>query len=103
VAVWTAAQTARFLVAARSDPLYPLLHLVAVRGLRRGEAVGLTWEAVDLDRATVTICRQVLSIGGRLVVGPPKSAASRRGLALDDDTVAALNRQAGTRPPGRTP
>ena len=90
VAVWTAAQTARFLDVAGSDPLYPLLHLVAVRGLRRGEAVGLTWEAVDLNLATLTVCRQVLEVGGRLVTGPPKSAASRRSIALDDDTVAML-------------
>jgi hypothetical protein len=35
VAVWTAAQTARFLTASASHRLYALYHLIALRGLRR--------------------------------------------------------------------
>ena len=37
VAVWTAAPTAVFLNAVRSHPLYAACHLIALRGLRRGE------------------------------------------------------------------
>jgi hypothetical protein len=39
--VWTPAQTNVFLTTARQDRLYALYHLIAHRGLRRGEAVGL--------------------------------------------------------------
>src|SRR5208282_1018044 len=43
VAVWTAEQTAWFLAAICGEPLYPCYHLMAVSGLRRGEAAGLRW------------------------------------------------------------
>jgi hypothetical protein len=43
VAVWTAAQTAQFRTAARGHRLYAVCHLIALRGLRRGEAAGLRW------------------------------------------------------------
>ena len=41
VGVWTAAQTAQSLRRVRGHRLYTLFHLVARRGLRRGEAAGL--------------------------------------------------------------
>ena len=40
--VWTPEQTGAFLDSAAQDPLYALYHLIALRGLRRGEAVGLS-------------------------------------------------------------
>ena len=41
VGVWTAAQTAQFLGQVRGHRLYALFHLIALRGLRRGEAAAL--------------------------------------------------------------
>jgi integrase len=41
VAVWTAAQTAQFLHAITDHRLYAAYYLIALRGLRRGEAAGL--------------------------------------------------------------
>ncbi|GAA2017863.1 hypothetical protein GCM10009799_52180 [Nocardiopsis rhodophaea] len=41
VMVWTPEQTAHFLDRAGWDRLYALFHLIAMKGLRRGEAVGL--------------------------------------------------------------
>jgi hypothetical protein len=41
VAVWTAEQTAQFLHAIEHHRLYAAYHLIALRGLRRGEAAGL--------------------------------------------------------------
>lgn len=91
VAVWTAAQTAQFLTAIAGDPLHACYHVIALRGLRRGEAAGLTWSHVDLDDATLTVSQQLLEYDGRLVVSPPKSAASARTLPLDSHTVAVLH------------
>jgi integrase len=51
VAVWTAAQTAQFLHAIEDHRLYAAYHLIALRGLRRGEAAGLRW--CDLDHVAV--------------------------------------------------
>lgn len=53
VAIWTAAQTAQFLRGIAGHRLYAAYHLIALRGLRRGEAAGLRWCDLDLNN-----CRQ---------------------------------------------
>jgi integrase len=90
VAVWTAAQTAQFLRCIKDHRLYAAYHLIALRGLRRGEAAGLRWCDVDLDGKTATISQQLQQSGGRLVVCAPKTPRSVRVIALDRTTVAAL-------------
>jgi integrase len=90
VAVWTAQQTAAFLRGIADDPLYGYYHLIALRGMRRGEATGLAWPQVDLDSGEVTICQQLQEHSGQPVLLPPKSVASVRTVALDWSTVAAL-------------
>ena len=92
VAVWTAGQTGQFLHAIRAHRLYAAYHLIALRGLRRGEAAGLRWCDLDLDAGVATINQQLQQYDGRIVVGPPKTARSVRTIALDRTTVAALRR-----------
>jgi integrase len=60
-------------------------------GLRPGEVLGLTWDDVDLDRAHLRV-RQALKLenGKRLFLGPLKTKASRRTLALPVPVVEAL-------------
>jgi integrase len=90
VGVWTAAQTARFVGCIKDHRLYAAYHLIALRGLRRGEAAGLRWQEVDLDGKTATVSQQLQQSGGRLVVCAPKTPRSVRVIALDRTTVAAL-------------
>ncbi|MGI5180116.1 tyrosine-type recombinase/integrase [Dactylosporangium sp. CA-152071] len=90
VAVWTAEHLATFLDRVAADRLYALWWLIALRGLRRGEAAGLRWCDVDLQHGTAIIVQQITCTGRRTYVGPPKSTASRRVIALDRHTVQAL-------------
>jgi len=90
VMVWTPAHLGAFLDSAADDRLYGLFHLVAYRGLRRGEAAGLAWEDVDLDAATLAVRRQRVQIGWKVIEDDPKSEAGGRTVALDAGTVAAL-------------
>jgi integrase len=90
VAVWTPAQTATFLNAIRGHRLYAAYHLIALRGLRRGEACGLRWCDVDLDAATAVISWQLQQNDGHVALCPPKTPHSERTIALDRTTVAAL-------------
>jgi integrase len=89
VGVWTAKQTALFLAQVHGHRLYALFHLVALRGLRRGEAAGLRWSDLDLDAGTLTVTGQLQQLGGRLIAGPPKTDAGSRVIALDKTTIAA--------------
>ena len=90
VAVWTTAQTARFLDSVRWHRLSAAYHLIALRGLRRGKAAGLRWCDVDLDGKTAVISQQLQQYDGRLAVCPPKTPHSTRVIALDRTTIAAL-------------
>ena len=62
--MWTPAQTAQFLNAIRGYRLYAAYHLIALRGLRRGEAAGLRWCYLDLDAATAIISCQLQQYDG---------------------------------------
>lgn len=79
-------------LADRVDPRYRALVLAAAfSGLRRGELFGLRREHIDLDDGTVTVevQRQQLSNGQHLV-GPPKSDAGVRTVALPREVVGEL-------------
>ncbi len=93
VAVWTAEQTATFLDGVDTDPMGLLFRLIALRGLRRGEACGLFWSDLDTTAdgtATLTIGRQLVEVRGAPHLTEPKSAASCRTVALDADTASRL-------------
>ena len=90
VMVWTPRQLGTFLDAAEHDPLYALFHLIAHRGLRRGESCGLAWTDVDLDAARLTVRQQIVQLGWDIYEDKPKSDAGDREVALDAGTVAAL-------------
>jgi integrase len=88
--IWTATETRRFLAAMEDDRLYSLWRLIATTGMRRGEALGLTWRGVDLKHATVEVTQQLVPVGESLVLGPPKTTAGKRVLPIDQRTVDAL-------------
>ncbi len=48
---WTKEQLKAFLDSVKDDRLHPLWHLIAMTGMRRGEALGLRWSDVDLEKA----------------------------------------------------
>ena len=91
---WTAEQCRTFLRVHAQDRLAVLYHLLIVTGMRRGEAVGLRWEDVDLDGRCLSVVQQITEIGGRRVVGSPKTKRGVRLLPLDESTVELLRRQA---------
>jgi integrase len=90
VMVWTPSHTYTFLAQAASHRLSALYRLIALRGLRRGEAVGLRWKDIDLPAGTAGVHWQITQLGWEPVQGRPKTEASDRTIALDEDTVTAL-------------
>lgn len=73
-------QLSAYIAAARSQPAFPLLLLMATCGLRRGEALGLMWQ--DFDGSSIQVRRQRIRINHVYQTAPLKSAASRRTLPI---------------------
>jgi integrase len=86
---WTASELRRFLEHAEGDRLAALWRLAATTGMRRGELLGLTWQALDGGR--LSVAQQLVPTRGGATFGPPKSRRSERTIALDTDTVEALD------------
>jgi integrase len=67
-----------------------LWRLAAMTGMRRGELLGLTWRALALESGRLAVDQQLIAVKGGVTFAAPKTARSRRTVALDADTVAAL-------------
>jgi integrase len=66
----------------------PFLMTVALTGLRKSEAMGLTWGDIDWASSTLHVKRQLLH--GEFA--PPKSEAGYRVIAMPPELIAALKR-----------
>jgi integrase len=58
VAVWTLRQLVTFLVGVENDRLAALWWLIALRGLRRGEAAALDRDDLDSEACELTVTRR---------------------------------------------
>jgi integrase len=88
--IWTVEETRAFLDHERDDPLFALWRLATMTGARRGELCGARWRDVDLDAGELHIRETAVVVNYRVVQSTPKTEASRRTVALDPATVAAL-------------
>ena len=91
---WSAKQLKAFLESTQRDRLAPLWRVLAMTGVRRGEACGLRWEDVDLENARLSVRRALIPHGAGVIVSEPKTAKGRRQIALDAVTVEAFKGQA---------
>ena len=92
--VWTAEQLSAFLGHVSEDRLYALWRLLAMTGMRRGEALGLAWRDVDMEADSVSIRRAWIPVNGVAQFSEPKSRRSRRTIAVDPVTLEALKAHA---------
>jgi integrase len=91
---FTVDEARHFLEVVKSDRLGNLFVITLSLGVRLGEALGLTWEDVDLERSRLTIRRSLEKVKGnpfRLV--ETKSERGFRTIALPAVASAALRRQ----------
>jgi integrase len=71
-----------------------LLAFLVATGCRIGEALGVTWDRVDLDHGTVVIDRQAIRIKAQgLRMMPTKTDAGSRALALPSWSLDMLKRR----------
>jgi len=84
----------RLLEAARKygSPYHQLIYTAIYSGLRRGELLGARWRDVNLDLATLMVVQTLQRVRGEFILKEPKTAKSRRNLALTPN-LAILLRQ----------
>ncbi|WP_158546741.1 site-specific integrase [Halopolyspora algeriensis] len=90
---WTAEQAVTFLDHAAEDRLGPLFEVLMGCGLRRGEALALRWQDVDIEGRVLHVRRTLSSVGGHLKVTVPKTKGSKAGVGLSGRVVDALKAQ----------
>lgn len=76
----TADQVRTFLAYIAEHRLYAAFLLLATTG----------WSDLDLVAGRASILQTVITVNHRVMIGSPKTAAGRRTVALDPDTVATL-------------
>lgn len=87
---FTPDQARAFLASIQGDRLEALYTVALSLGLRQGEALGLRWSDVDLERGMLTVRMALQRVGGKLQLVEPKTERSRRTLRLPQVTLAAL-------------
>lgn len=76
-----------------SQPLkvYVFFRLLAYSGMRKGEALALTWNDIDLINNTISVNKALTTgFNNRLIVGTPKTQNSVRTLDMDIETMNIL-------------
>ena len=91
VMVWTLPQTRAFLHAAREHRWHALYLLIAHSGLRRGEAVALRWEDIDLTTGAIEIRQQITQHGRHLQIAATKTHAGERTVIAAPTVIKALH------------
>lgn len=87
---WTAEEARRFLATTADDRLATLWVLLLGTGLRRGEALGLHWDAVDFAASRLAVVSGLVVAKGKPYLSEPKTPGSRRVVHLDRQVVGAL-------------
>ena len=93
-AVWDAEQLQGFLASVAGDRLFALWRVLALTGMRRGEALGLRWENINMEQGSLTIRRALVPVNGVVQVSEPKTRRGRRTIGLDPETLEALRAHA---------
>ena len=82
--VWSAEEAGTFLEATAEDRFGALWRLILTTGLRRGEALGLRWADVDVEKRSISVSQNLVMVGAKPTLSSPKGRASPSQLAADD-------------------
>jgi integrase len=77
-------------IAAQGQKIAPLVTILAMTGMRIGEALALRWRDLDLRAGTIKVNRTLVEIRGQFSFQEPKSNASRREVGIPQEAVDVL-------------
>jgi len=85
---YSAEQLQQLFDAIRQEPIYPLVKIAALYGLRRSEVLGLKWDSIDFDAGTLTIRHTVSKVTEVVEKDKTKNASSFRSFPLVPEASA---------------
>lgn len=91
---YTAEQLQTLFEAAKDDPMYPLIKITAIYGLRRSELLGLKWDSLDESQNRLTIKHTVSKVSRVVEKDKTKNASSFRSFPLVPEAIEIF-RKAG--------
>lgn len=81
---YTSDQIEKLLECTKNTPIEAAVYITAHYGLRRGEVLGLKWDAINFEEGTITICNNRVRYNGDTIDKLPKTNSSYRTLPLID-------------------
>lgn len=88
---WDEDDVNRFLENAKDSPYYALFYTALFTGMRRSELLALRWQDVDFIYSQIYVSRSSHQLkDGSFIFTQPKSAKSRRTIALTPSTILML-------------
>ena len=82
---YTAEQLQSLFDAVQDDPLYPLVKITALYGLRRSELLGLQWDSIDFDGGKLTIQHTVSMVTKPVYKDKTKNTSSFRSFPMTEE------------------
>ena len=73
--------------ALKDDPIFPMVKITALYGLRRSELLGLQWDSIDFEGKTMTIRHTVAKVTEVVAKDKTKNASSRRTFPLTAEAL----------------
>ena len=88
---WDEDDVAHFLEVAKDNPYYALFYTALFTGMRRSELLALRWQDIDPVFSQVYVNRSLHRLkDGSYIFAEPKSAKSRRTIALSPSVILTL-------------
>jgi integrase len=87
---WSYKDWTHFLNVSKDHPHYIFFSLAVRNGMRRGEALGVRWSDIDLERKTLTVRQTVNWTKSGIIFQTPKTNSSERTIELDEYMIQDL-------------
>lgn len=92
---WTKEELDRFLALANEHMTtqdYVYFYTLAYTGMRKGELIALEWSDINFEIGTIRINKTMFFEDGKQIIQTAKKDASRRTIAIDEDTLKMLRK-----------
>lgn len=74
----------------KDDPIFGVVYMAALTGMRRGEVLGLWWQDLNLEERSLEVKRNLVSVAYSVEMTTPKSETSERIVYLPPQLVSYL-------------